>query len=257
MSVLSLVIFYGGQHNQRASLGSVVIDGVPMRNSSIHLSFREAVKVTYAAVKPCLTLTGTLNTPHVQYQDDLEDHFKEVIQVTSQFRGLPPHEGSGNYSGMWIENLYIKHFIGKPFTFFNGMIPLFVQWSDYNLYHHYTDGMTEDQIFRPIADILRKDVLYVAVSQANYGIEFINRNYPNVLMINAGGEGNIAIPLIKGEIPYIPMDYTMFPQWDVGFYGSIDHGHRKKILDSFMKVIDKTTKFKYKIGPSKTWIQDM
>lgn len=53
-----------------------------------------------------------------------------------------------------------------------------------------------------------------------------------------------------------PVFYLRFPKYTVGFYGSVDHGHRAKMLDrlQFLLEASKTT---YRLGPSKTWVEDM
>lgn len=110
--------------------------------------------------------------------------------------------------GPWIENLFIDDFIKRPFTYFNGIIPLFVQWSDYHLHYKHIINpethlkYTEEEIFRNISSVLRNNVMYMVVSQANYGIEFLMEKHPNVLIFSAGGVGNVPIPLIKGELAY-------------------------------------------------------
>jgi hypothetical protein len=117
------------------------------------------------------------------------------------------------YSGPWIENLFIDKFIKQPFTFFNGIIPLFVQWSDYHLNyrsklaekknkdkHNSETEKTEMELFHLLCTKLRKNVIYMVISQANYGLEFLSQNHKNVIIFSAGGEGNIPIPLIKGVI---------------------------------------------------------
>ena len=165
-------------------------------------------------------------------------------------------------SGPWIENLFIEYFIGKPFSSFNGIVPLFVQWSDYHL--HYRGTITskkikeknEAELYLPFTSKIRKHVLYVVISQANYGLGFLAREYPNVLIFSAGGEGEVPIPLIKGELPYTEINRSIFPKYDVSFLGSIDHGHRKKVLDNFIRLLDGTD-YKYKMGPSKTWENEM
>ena len=165
-------------------------------------------------------------------------------------------------TGPWIENLFIEYFIGKPFSSFNGIVPLFVQWSDYHL--HYRGSVTskngreksEAELYLPFTSKIRKHVLYVVISQANYGLGFLARKYPNVLIFSAGGEGEVPIPLIKGELPYAEIDPATFPKYDVSFLGSIDHGHRKKVLDNFVRLLD-GTEYRYKMGPSKTWEKEM
>ena len=112
------------------------------------------------------------------------------------------------FVGPWIENLFIKDFIMKPFKYFNGIVPLFVQWSDYHLHYKRLNNpktglkYTEEEIFEVISTVLRKNVLYMVVSQANYGIEFLMTRHPNVIIFSAGGEGNVPIPLIKGELGF-------------------------------------------------------
>ena len=137
-----------------------------------------------------------------------------------------------------------------------------MQWSDYHL-HYKTEinkktnsKFTEEEIFRNVSSILRKNVLYMVVSQANYGISFLSTRHPNVLIFSAGGEGDVPIPLIKGELSYRETNNATFPKYDVGFYGTIEHGHRKKSLDS-LKSLMINTPYTYSMGPSKTWIDDM
>ena len=165
-------------------------------------------------------------------------------------------------TGLWIENLFIKDFIDKPFKYFNGIIPLFVQWSDYHLYfkrvlNKKTNRLyTEEEIFQNVTSILRKNVVYMVVSQANYGIKFLMDDHPNVIIFSAGGEGNVPIPLIKGELPFIEAEKSIFPKYDLGFYGTVDHGHRRKMLDTLKALLDKST-YTYKMGVSKSWVEDM
>ena len=64
--------------------------------------FRKKVEAVYRKVTPCLQLTSTFNSQQMAYNDDLEDHYGEILAVTGQYRGLKPHTGSGNYSGKKI-----------------------------------------------------------------------------------------------------------------------------------------------------------
>ena len=87
--------------------------------------------------------------------------------------------------------------------------------------------MTRQQralLFRDVTKLLRPDVLYVTVSQANNGLEAVKLSHPNVLVINAGGDGNIPIPLIKGKIVRQPIPSNIAFQRHVGFVGHIK-GH--------------------------------
>lgn len=78
----------------------------PSRTGSIDIirknakvSFEEKVKAVYRKVSPCLQLTSTFNNQQMAYNDDLEEHYKEILAVTGQYRQLKPHSGSGNYQG--------------------------------------------------------------------------------------------------------------------------------------------------------------
>lgn len=57
-----------------------------------------------------------------------------------------------------------------------------------------------------IASLLRDDVIYVMVNQDDQGITSrLAAMKPNILVLSAGGYGNVPIPLIKGELPYHPI----------------------------------------------------
>ena len=58
------------------------------------MTFQQRVENAYAKVIPCLKLSATLNHQQLSFDADLESHYKDVLKVTAQFRGLPPHNGS-------------------------------------------------------------------------------------------------------------------------------------------------------------------
>jgi len=149
----------------------------------------------------------------------------------------PPYEdtyGSGKSIAdqMWVENHFVEAFSEKPLEYFRGLIPLLVQWSDYQLqakWSHQTKladmkarGLSTDgemtpkeasdpaHIFAQLLATLRPDALYVTVSQANRGLPFAIFDHPNIIVLNAGGVGNIPIPLVKGEVPFFD-PFVEFP----------------------------------------------
>ena len=62
--------------------------------------FQLKVEAAYKKVVPCLRLGGTLNGQYpLRYTSDLEEHYYEMLNITAQYRGLPPHNGSGSYRG--------------------------------------------------------------------------------------------------------------------------------------------------------------
>jgi hypothetical protein len=58
------------------------------------MTFQQRVENAYQKVIPCLKLSPTLNYQQLSFDADLENHYKDVLKVTAQFRGLPPHNGS-------------------------------------------------------------------------------------------------------------------------------------------------------------------
>lgn len=65
------------------------------------MTFQQRVENTYGKVIPCMKLGPTLNHQQLSFDADLESHYKDVLKVTAQFRGLPPHNGS-YYGGMTL-----------------------------------------------------------------------------------------------------------------------------------------------------------
>lgn len=102
----------------------------------------------------------------------------------------------GGYEGPWIENFFIDKFSLKPLSYFGGIFPLFVQWSDYGLMYR---NISESVLFAELRAALRPNILYITVSQSNHGLKFLMKSDPNLIVMSAGGDGNIAIPLIKGR----------------------------------------------------------
>ena len=47
---------------------------------------------------------------------------------------------SAGFRGPWIENLFIDKFIGKPLSYFGGLIPLFIQWTDIHVHEFVSQG---------------------------------------------------------------------------------------------------------------------
>ena len=190
------------------------------QSAAINARAKRSIKL----LTPCLRYERTYL---LSYPEDADAHYAELLSRTEKYRNLKPHKGSGNFAGPWIENHFITHFLDKPLSYFGGIFPLFVQWSDYQLANKHNS--TDMAMFEQLRAFLRPDVLYLAVSQANQGLEIFMKSDPNVLVMSAGGDGNIPIPLIKGELKFVPTA-PEFPLYDLGFYGSPDHGPRKMLL---------------------------
>lgn len=163
----------------------------------------------------------------LKFPDDAEEHYQDLLRRTKSYRGIYMHK-NGDYVGPWIENFYIESFMNKPLSFFSGLIPLFIQWTDIHV-HSFTDPRevpnityaVPDHTKMPwlISDLLRDDVIYVTLHQDDQGFYHdLAKLRPNILAISSGGFGHIPIPLIKGqfELAELPQKF----EYDIGFYGT-------------------------------------
>ena len=65
-----------------------------------NVPFKQKVEEIYRRVAPCLQPSATLTPQRLAFDQDLEAHYRDVLAVTGQYRGMVPHNGSGNYRGM-------------------------------------------------------------------------------------------------------------------------------------------------------------
>ena len=169
-------------------------------------------KINIEKARKCIHLG--LITNHL-YPADANDHYEYLLKITKQYRSNVSMHSYKGYDGPWIENAFINSFISKPLKEFGGFFPLFVQWSDYkNLHKSYS---TDVSMFDALKHVLRSDVIYLAVSQANHGLAVFKEYRPNILVLSAGGVGNIAIPLLKKELDYIDFNISEF-KYHIGKY---------------------------------------
>ncbi|CAE7204931.1 unnamed protein product [Symbiodinium natans] len=189
-----------------------------------HLLYVETVEKALA----CLRMSSP-DLGDFSYPSDAEKHFgrrgraarplgvgvskrrkRQINETLSYFfpANFPAHVWAG-YSGPWIENHWIRNFSqrwrdrpsgSKLRDIFGPFIPIFAPFVDMAVRSHgYPAGMME-----MLKKMMRKDVLYVAVSQHDLGIFKSNRNsrvtqteLPNLLIFSAGGYGHVPIPLLK------------------------------------------------------------
>jgi hypothetical protein len=231
--------------------------------------FHLIAKETYNKVLPCIKSFPTIQKKDVsnwRFPIDAQMHYKELLSRTKSMRNVPFHKASG-YDGPWIENHYIKHFINKPLSYFNGLIPLFIQWTDIHFLvisnNHKNNSSSINNQYNElksiIKEILRPDVLYLLVVQDDQGItkEVQNEN-PNILTLSSGGYGHIPLPLIKGELSYsIPHSNSNKYSIDVGFYGNMrQFTSRYKMLLDIHKALKKNyLKIEYKT--TNAWVSKM
>lgn len=187
--------------------------------------FMEQAKDTYARLETCMNTwiyRKMDKTPRFALPADAEEHFQNLLNLTAQYRKTPMHSYS-HYYGPWIENIFISTFLDRPFTYFRGIFPLFIPWTDLAVDKRLLE------VNRFLTPHLRSDVLYMAVVQNDGGLENITTYHPNILVLSAGGFGHIPIPLIKGELQ--PSPPPAHSKYQVSFYGT-ERPERKSILRS-------------------------
>eukprot|EP01041_Mallomonas_annulata_P000156 gene156-260_t len=216
----------------------------------------------YERITRCLTINthsiGKEKTIKLELLEhsDAKKHYEEILEFTSIYRNRSAH-GAGGFAGPWIENLFISHFIGKPFEYFNGFTPLFIQWVDI----HVDEMMSKKpsirvkNMFRKLTNILRPNTMYIAVSQDDEGIGALQQSFPNILTLSAGGYGHIPIPLIKGELEYRepPADF----KWDVGFVGKRGTHVMRSEMFGEVKCVTKSLNMSLSMQPRSSWQDDI
>jgi hypothetical protein len=138
----------------------------------------------------------------------------------------------------------------RPLHSFNGLIPLYIQWIDTQILR----GRYFDYIFYELKDLLRPNVLYVAVSQGDVGLGKIAFANPNILVLSAGGFGHIPLPLIKGELARAPLP-SHFEQ-DIGFFGTVSQASRPEML-ALVETTARGLNMTYRHGSGTSWKHDM
>ena len=212
------------------------------------------VPLAYERLLPCMTDSLSKTYARFRYpHTDAEEHYQFIMRETSQYRNLPAHVWS-DYNGPWIENYFISNFIGKPLSYFNGLIPLFIQWVDIQVNEFTTknDSIPRyESLMAHMHRILRSDVLYVTVSQSDSGLSYRKKNFNNILVLSAGGYGHIPIPLIKGELNYVSPP-SIFEN-DIGFYGKVRGRRQRDILIRKIAFLVIGMNLKYNINMTALW----
>ena len=224
----------------------------PLQNVSSP-EFRALAEDTYHKVLPCVKSNPHLTDKNINFRfpDDAEAHYQLILEKTAPYRLAPIHEYAG-YSGPWLENRFIAEFMQRPLFSFRGLIPLYIQWIDTQILR----GRHFDYILSELNALLRPDVLYVTVSQGDVGLGKIGVKHPNIFVFSAGGFGHIPLPLIKGELPYIPPP-PVYAR-DIGFFGTIQQQHSTR--ENVLRLIEKEAhrwELTVQLGGGPKWKHDM
>ena len=113
---------------------------------------------------------------------------------------------AANFSGPWLENIWISHFESLyqaqnqtcVYDIFGPYIPIFIPWTD----HWVISGRSYPrELLDDLKSVLRPNVPYITVSQNDNGLagmeEIAMKDFPNVLVLSAGGYGHVPLPLFK------------------------------------------------------------
>ena len=232
-------------------------------------NIEDLAKDTYRRLRPCLLDFGMPkdSVDKMAFPVDAEEHYKMLLEATKRYRTNIPVHGAVGYGGPWIENYFITKFIDRPLSYFRGLIPLFVQWVDIHVVtFNETEKMhstmsipfnTHATLPKTIQELLRPDVLYLAVNQDDQGLGRLTTNMPNIISFSAGGYGHIPIPLIKGELAYqeppAPSEWSA----DVGFFGNPrPRLSRHQLLAETRRYINEA-KMKSNFIPSLSWEKEI
>jgi hypothetical protein len=177
----------------------------------------------YSINPKCFGLTSRLDVPSI---DAWKSHLAFVLNRTSFHRSIGVHEFG--YFGPWIENVWIDSW-SKNITNllkFYPVIPLFVQWTD----GLFGPDKIQVQLKEVITDVISPEFIYATVTQHDYGEPahaFSCEMYNNVLVLSAGGWGNVALPLIKGSHGHHGLSSDRPRSTLFSFIGAI---HRSRVL---------------------------
>jgi hypothetical protein len=218
---------------------------------------RRKAKITYDKVLPCINDAWMMKSwPAINFTfpSDAEEHYKDLNTRAARFRKANVH-AYANYSGPWIENLFISNYIDKPLSFFNGLIPIFIQWIDTDI----ASKRDARDINTFLKEVLKPDVLYFAVSQGDIGLGRAGTDHPNILVFASGGYGHVPLPLIRSEVPRVelPAKYDQ----ELGFFGTMNKHVQSRV--TMLNIIRTTAEslnirnLSYKFGEGPTWKQDM
>ncbi len=209
---------------------AIVESGQNAQHESVSLFFNEWLNFKSCGLPP---LKFTTQIPH-----QIQSHYIFLLNKTEKFRQSPIQLSGNENQEPYIEKRFIDTFSRNNLTYFGGMVPLFVQWTDYQQLHKNESVKHDEHImFREILKYMRPDVLYVTVAQANKGLSLF-RNVKNVLVLSAGGVGQIPIPLSKGVIAHSPLNLMQLASYNpLGFFGSLDHGPRHSLIDELRSAL--------------------
>lgn len=167
--------------------------------------------------------------PYKSAQERFEE-YQRILNLTYPYQKYPGHCWK-NYCGPWQEELWIKNYCcDKNLDTFGPFIPLFVPWV--NMYRAERGITYLEHINNSIFKHLKKDFLYMTVSQHDYGIEGIEKPNldvpPNIFIFSGCGRGHVPTLLHTGDLQ--PVDPILPSQYRIIFIGSTHRKNRFRFL---------------------------
>jgi len=188
--------------------------------STAETDYSGGMSTLHSTLPPNVTLATAcleLTTPGIalEYPDDAAAHFADLnrgLAPFSQFKRFPPHRyhRAAGYEGPWLENAFITDIIARwrkmpkeasqlrsltgPF------IPILLPWTD--LWDPEVQHRLPPDLVPTLRRLLRKNVPYVTLVQHDSGFafhcgDFLNDEFPNILVLSPGGFGHVPVPLLK------------------------------------------------------------
>lgn len=195
------------------------------------ISYQELHQLGLSCLKQSNSPYGYHDIPFHTIEERNQEYLR-LLNLTISARKYPTHSWDG-YNGPWTEDVWISTFCcNKNISEFGPYIPVFVPWL--NIFKK------KRKIYKNITQIyfkmLKKDFLYITVSQSSYGIEGSTKTWdavpPNLLIIAPSGRGHIPIFLHKGEQQIaepLPKNNTIL------FIGKLKRIKRNLIVKNFQK----------------------
>jgi len=173
-----------------------------------------------------------INISKVKYPKDALIHYETLLNVTKRFRNLTLRG---------IENQFILRYVNQPLSFFNGFIPIFIQFEQIE----HNDWTNEFPGFPKLRDVkwalkklLRPTVVYLVFSENIHGVHFFQNTFPNILTLSCGGYGHVPVPLLGYERPYVPISTNLPLPFDIGFSGSFKTSKsRREMVEKLRKIL--------------------
>jgi len=231
----------------------------------------------------CLNLTGGLNLAgdgsrkgSSMNASEAERHFLEM-NATIWKKWSPPKYWRVSYMGEigpGIEDFFIKasedlwHKRGAGTTIrdiFGPYIPLLFRW---NYIWKLGGGKYPKALIEYMKQVMRPDVLYVATSANDQGLSILYKDFPNLLVLSAGGYGHVPVPLLLGRARQLPTAFAdgesaaaiAGREYFISYCGDFNHAPRRlreQMRESVLKFVHQHPDKKAFLGKSTKWKEIM